>query len=77
EIQVYPNPTNDIVFADFSTSDDPYTLELTNGHGRVVRRFVVSNTGQFPVQLPEEAGIYYLRVVSELELPQCIKVVKY
>lgn len=58
---VYPNPASGYVY--ISTDMDlPFTVDIINMSGQIARKNIQSRSSEIQIELPSNAGIYYLRL---------------
>ncbi|MEQ8908144.1 MAG: T9SS type A sorting domain-containing protein [Vicingaceae bacterium] len=73
-IKIYPQPTRDHVWISFK---DSYfgTLEVLDISGKVLRRKLINDAVMFKVDLPEQSGLYFLRMINKdgIEIRQVLK----
>ncbi len=63
-LTVYPNPTNGAISIDFSTSYDEVSVIIRNQLGQDVLKKSYSGSNLFQLNVPGEAGIYFIEVSS-------------
>jgi Secretion system C-terminal sorting domain len=67
ELDVYPNPASDDVTVNLGTQDYSREgrVEVLNALGEVVNTYSVVNTTAVQIRLPEDAGLYFIRYISD------------
>lgn len=67
-VEMYPNPTNDVLFISNSGSNEVYSLEITDLNGKVMVALenAISGTETMTVDFEEmETGLYLVRLFNE------------
>ena len=62
--QVFPNPTTDKVLVDLGELKSG-GIEILSNNGRLINSFDFQRGGMLSIQMPDEKGLYYLRVKTE------------
>lgn len=76
EMEVFPNPINDVINIDFEQTHETVEVKLTNliGQQVVSRTFTKSKAIQLPIEIP--AGIYILRIETGKGVVQTRKLIR-
>lgn len=67
EIKLFPNPTNDNVTLSFEKINETTNVEVLNALGQVVSNMQISAL-QTTIVLPEEKGLYFIKVNSNNQM---------
>lgn len=62
-LKLYPNPTNDFVVLQFNQANLQATVDVLNTLGQTVESLQINKT-QTTITLPEEKGVYFIKVNS-------------
>jgi hypothetical protein len=73
-LAVYPNPTSGNVTLKFKESAETLSVEISNALGQVVKSMEITNNST--VSLPEENGMYFIKVVNSEGKNNIFKIVK-
>jgi PKD repeat protein len=65
EIFIYPNPGRGIFHVDLSTLNEPYTIEVLNARGAILKPKLIESDGVTTIDISGKAkGIYLVRITS-------------
>ncbi len=59
---LYPNPTNSSIKIEIKSHDHFKELEIINAEGRLMTRYLLPKINQVFIDLPEAAGVYFIRI---------------
>lgn len=76
-INVYPNPFDDVLTFEYQLAKSQATLEVYNLVGQLVEsQFIDNRKGQLQIGAALETGVYLVRIVQDGEVSQTKKIVK-
>jgi hypothetical protein len=61
-LKIYPNPTDGMLYIDLGTSQNKATAIVRNALGQDVLKKSFSNTDQLQLDIPGEAGVYFVAI---------------
>ncbi len=61
-IKMFPNPTNSSIKIEIENHDHFKELEIINAEGRLMTRYLLPKINQVFINLPEGAGVYFIRI---------------
>ncbi len=59
---LYPNPTNSSIKIEIESHDHFKELEIINAEGRLMTRYLLPKINQVFIDLPEGAGVYFIKI---------------
>lgn len=62
DLKIYPNPTDGMLYIDLGTSQNKATAIVRNALGQDVLKKSFSNTDQLQLDIPGEAGVYFVEI---------------
>ena len=76
-MRAYPNPNQTgLLHVDLFQTEKDLTAQILDVLGRIVGEGTYRNTGSIALQLPAQAGIYYVRLRSATGASATLKVVR-
>ncbi|MEM6803781.1 MAG: T9SS type A sorting domain-containing protein, partial [Bacteroidota bacterium] len=64
-LQVYPNPVSDKVHIELGETFFDIAISLYHANGQLISRQKIPATDQFSLKLPEQSGIYFLKIEAD------------
>lgn len=74
-IRYYPNPTKNDVNINLDKTYKSIEIYVTAADGKIVKRQNFSNTNYAKLQMPKQAGVYYMTIISD-HIKSIYKIIK-
>lgn len=75
DVQVYPNPTSDMINIKWNGAEGKMTIQLLNSNGQLINEYRTSGKS-YSINLPETSGLYFINLTSENGECPAFKVLK-
>ncbi len=75
-LQIYPNPTKEIVTIYFSDLKNSFSYRLRNSIGQTILSGSKENILEFELMIPGSPGLYFLQIETTTQEPQSFKILK-
>jgi hypothetical protein len=65
EVYIYPNPTNDVVYLNYTLPFESGSVFVLGADGRIVNSIKLSEAIESPIQLGAKSGVYFIEIIVD------------